>query len=415
MANRFYAVLIVVAVGALLLWNSVFVVNEREQAIVLRFGEIRRVVDEPGLYFKLPLSFLGADNVQMLPDRLLRFDLDDIRVQVSGGKFYEVDAFLVYNIADAARFRQTVSGSVLQAEQRLRTRLDAALRRVYGLRGFEAALSDERGEMMRQVRDEIRPDAASLGVNIDDVRIRRTDLTQEVSQQTYERMKAERLAEAERLRARGQVAARQIRAAADREVTETVAVARKESEIIRGQGEAERSGIFAEVYQNDPEFFDFYRSMQAYRTALENSGTTMVLAPDSEFFRYFKGEGGMGGIQNSPRAAPGGPDSSSPVSPTPQSSAPAAEQSSAVEPSAGTSPAGVVSPAGAATTGNGTGEGAAVQAGAADATSAPAQPGPATGAASSSVPSVEGAESRQELAEPATAGNPQGSAQTTVQ
>ncbi|WAP67428.1 protease modulator HflC [Jiella pelagia] len=318
MANRFYAVLIVVAVGALLLWNSVFVVNEREQAIVLRFGEIRRVVDEPGLYFKLPLSFLGADNVQMLPDRLLRFDLDDIRVQVSGGKFYEVDAFLVYNIADAARFRQTVSGSVLQAEQRLRTRLDAALRRVYGLRGFEAALSDERGEMMRQVRDEIRPDAASLGVNIDDVRIRRTDLTQEVSQQTYERMKAERLAEAERLRARGQVAARQIRAAADREVTETVAVARKESEIIRGQGEAERSGIFAEVYQNDPEFFDFYRSMQAYRTALENSGTTMVLAPDSEFFRYFKGEGGMGGIQNSPRAAPGGPDSSSPVSPTPQ-------------------------------------------------------------------------------------------------
>ena len=176
MANRFYAVLIVVAVGALLLWNSVFVVNEREQAIVLRFGEIRRVVDEPGLYFKLPLSFLGADNVQMLPDRLLRFDLDDIRVQVSGGKFYEVDAFLVYNIADAARFRQTVSGSVLQAEQRLRTRLDAALRRVYGLRGFEAALSDERGESMtdtgplnrlkksmKTIKDEIREMDLRLG------------------------------------------------------------------------------------------------------------------------------------------------------------------------------------------------------------------------------------------------------------
>jgi len=288
MANRFYAIIIAAAIGVLLLWNAIFVVNEKEQAIVLRFGEIRRVVDDPGLYFKLPFSFAGADNVQKLPDRLLRFDLDDIRVQVSGGKFYEVDAFVVYNIADAAQFRQTVSGSILQAEQRLRTRLDAALRRVYGLRGFEAALSDERGEMMRQVRDQIRADAGSLGIEIDDVRIRRTDLTQEVSQQTYERMQAERLAEAERLRARGQVAAREIRAAADREVVETVSAARKDAEILKGEGDAERNRIFAESFGRDPEFFDFYRSMQAYRTALQNSGTTMVLSPDSEFFRYFK-------------------------------------------------------------------------------------------------------------------------------
>ena len=308
MANRFYGVLIVLAVGALLLWNSIFVVNEKEQALVLRFGEIRRVIEEPGLNFKLPFSFLGADNVQMLPDRLLRFDLDNIRVQVSGGKFYEVDAFLVYNISDAARFRQTVSGSIVQAEQRLRTRLDAALRRVYGLRGFEAALSNERTEMMRQVRDEIRQDAASLGVTIDDVRIRRTDLTQEVSQQTYERMKAERLAEAERLRARGQVAAREIRAAADREVTETVATARKESEIIKGQGDGERGKIFADAYKVDPEFFDFYRSMQAYRTALENSGTTMVLSPDSEFFRYFRREGGPAGGGTTGSDTPTGAD-----------------------------------------------------------------------------------------------------------
>lgn len=338
MANRFYGVLIVVAVGALLLWNSVFVVNEREQAVVLRFGEIRRVIDEPGLNFKLPFSFVGADNVQKLPDRLLRFDLDDIRVQVSGGKFYEVDAFLVYNISDAATFLRTVSGSVIQAEQRLRTRLDAALRRVYGLRGFEAALSEERGEMMRQVRDEIRPDAASLGVTIDDVRIRRTDLTQEVSQQTYERMKAERLAEAERLRARGQVAAREIRAAADREVTETIATARKESEIIKGEGDAERGRVFANAYEVDPEFFDFYRSMQAYRTALENSGTTMVLSPNSEFFRYFKGEGGMAAAtpasgqasgETSGTATEALPDVVAPEAPTPP-----ADSSSAAEPGA---------------------------------------------------------------------------------
>ncbi|NDW05768.1 protease modulator HflC [Jiella sp. 40Bstr34] len=418
MANRFYAVLIVLAVGALLLWNSVFVVNEREQAIVLRFGEIRRVVDEPGLYFKSPFSFIGADNVQMLPDRLLRFDLEDIRVQVSGGKFYEVDAFLVYNISDAAKFRQTVSGSMLQAEQRLRTRLDAALRRVYGLRGFEAALSDERGEMMRQVRDEIRQDAASLGVTIDDVRIRRTDLTQEVSQQTYERMKAERLAEAERLRARGQVAAREIRAAADREVTETVATARKESEIIKGQGEAERSGIFANVYQNDPEFFDFYRSMQAYRTSLENSGTTMVLSPDSEFFRYFNGEGGRGGIQNSPRAAPSEREDASPQSSAPESPTPPDDQSSAVQPSGGTTPAGVVSPSGGAS-GDGAEQGTAAPAGADDAASAsaatPALPAADAGTTAPSDPSDTDAASPQELAEPATAGDPQGAAPTTVQ
>ena len=295
MSGRFYAILIAAAVVVLLVWNSIFVVNEKEQALVLRFGQIQRVVDVPGLNFKLPFSFAGADTIQKLPDRLLRFDLDNIRVQVSGGKFYEVDAFLVYHIADAARFRQAVSGSIPQAEQRLRTRLDAALRGVYGLRGFEAALSDERADMMRQVRDQLRPDAASLGIELTDVRILRTDLTQEVSQQTYERMQAERLAEAERLRARGQVAAREIRAAADRGVVETKAAARRESEILQGQGDAERNRIFAEAYGANPEFFEFYRSMAAYKQALENSGTTMVLSPDSEFFRFFQNEMGRPG------------------------------------------------------------------------------------------------------------------------
>ncbi|WP_206453406.1 protease modulator HflC [Aurantimonas marina] len=292
MSNRFYVIIAATAVVLFLLWNSIFIVNEKEQAVVLRFGEIQRVVDEPGLNFKLPFSFAGADTVRKLPDRLLRFDLDNIRVQVSGGKFYEVDAFLVYHISDAARFALTVSGSIEQAEQRLRTRLDAALRRVYGLRGFEAALSEERADMMRQVRDQIRPDATSLGLELTDVRIRRTDLTQEVSQQTYERMQAERLAEAERLRARGQVAARRIRAAADREVVETVASAQRDAEILQGEGDAERNRIFAVAYGRNPEFFDFYRSMQAYREAMSNSGTTLVLSPDSEFFRYFRADGG---------------------------------------------------------------------------------------------------------------------------
>jgi membrane protease subunit HflC len=307
MSNRLPIIAVVAAILLFLGYSAIFVVNEREQAIVLRFGEIVEVKTEPGLYFKAPFGFLEFDNVQIIEDRVLRFDLDDIRVQVSGGKFYEVDAFVAYRISDPRVFRQTVSGSVLLAEQRLRTRLDAALRRVYGLRGFEAALSDERASMMREVRDQLRPDANSLGIEIADVRIRRTDLTDEVSQQTYDRMSAERLAEAERLRARGREAAQRIRARADREVVEIIAAARRESEILRGEGEAERNAIFAEAFSRDPDFFDFYRSMSAYRQALDPDGTTMLLSPSSDFFRFF---GSQEGRNIDPGQQPGGGGSS---------------------------------------------------------------------------------------------------------
>lgn len=292
MSNRTPILVAILAVVAYLFYNSLFVVNERDQAIVLRFGEIQRVEDEPGLYFKVPFAMFGLDTVQIIEDRLLRFDLDDIRVQVSGGKFYEVDAFLTYRVADGRKFRSQVSGNLTLAEQRLRTRLDAALRRVYGLRGFEAALSEERLEMMREVRDQMRPDAVSLGLEIEDVRIRRTDLTSEVSDQTFARMNAERLAEAERLRARGQEAARVIKARADRQVVEIKAAAQRDGEILRGQGEGERNGIFAEAFGRDPEFFEFYRSMTAYGEALKENGTTMVLSPNSDFFRYFQDPNG---------------------------------------------------------------------------------------------------------------------------
>ncbi|RVC11028.1 protease modulator HflC, partial [Mesorhizobium sp. M7A.F.Ca.AU.002.02.1.1] len=285
MANRLPIIVVAAAVILFLLYSSVFVVNARQQALVLRFGEIVDVKSEPGIYFKAPFSFFDADTVQLIENRVLRFDLDNIRVQVSGGKFYEVDAFIAYRISDPRVFRAAVSGQIELAEARLRTRLDAALRRVYGLRDFEAALSEERGVMMREVRDQLRPDATSLGLQIEDVRIRRTDLTAEVSQQTFDRMKAERLAEAARLRARGNEAAQRITARADREVVEIVAEAQKESEILRGEGEAQRSATFAGAYQRDPAFFDFYRSMNAYGTALDNTGTTMVLSPNSEFFR----------------------------------------------------------------------------------------------------------------------------------
>jgi modulator of FtsH protease HflC len=302
--NRLPYFLVAAAVVLILAFSSFFIVNEREQAIVLRFGEIVDVKTEPGIYFKAPFAFASADNVQIIEDRVLRFDLDDIRVQVSGGKFYEVDAFVAYRIEDPRRFRQTVSGSVDLAEQRLRTRLDAALRRVYGQRGFEAALSEERASMMNEVAEQIRPDAVSLGLVVDDVRIRRTDLTQEVSQQTYDRMKAERLAEAERLRARGREAAQRIRARADREVVETIAEARRESEILRGEGEATRNAVFANAFTRDPDFFEFYRSMSAYTQSLQGEGTTMVLSPTSPFFKYFLD--GNGAAAN-PAAAPAEP------------------------------------------------------------------------------------------------------------
>ncbi|WP_331371580.1 protease modulator HflC [Sinorhizobium chiapasense] len=303
--NRSSIILIVLAAVLFIVYSSVFVVNERQQAIVVRFGEIRAVKSEPGLYFKLPFAFMDADRVQFVEDQALRFDLDNIRVQVSGGKFYEVDAFVVYRIADARRFRETVSGDRESAEARLRTRLDASLRRVYGLRGFEAALSDERASMMREVRTDLKADAESLGLRIEDVRIRRTDLTQEVSQQTFERMKAERLAEAELIRARGNEEGQRRRAIADRQVVEIVAEAQRDSEILRGEGEAERTRVFADAFSRDPGFFEFYRSMTAYTQSIGNPDTTVVLSPHSEFFRYFNSADGA--APPSPPAAPAAP------------------------------------------------------------------------------------------------------------
>ncbi|MCC2610351.1 protease modulator HflC [Neorhizobium petrolearium] len=299
-SNRLPAVLIGLAVVLLLVYSSVFVVNEREQAIVVRFGEIQDVKRDPGIYFKLPFAFMDADRVQYVEDRALRFDLDNIRVQVRGGAFYEVDAFVVYSISDPRRFRETVSGDRESAESRLRTRLDAALRRVYGLRNFDAALSDERASMMQEVHADLNTAAETLGLTIRDVRIRRTDLTQEVSAQTFQRMRAERLAEAELIRARGNEQGQRRRAIADRQVVELVSEAQRDSEILRGEGDAERNKIFGEAFQRDPGFFEFYRSMRAYVASFADKGTTMVLSPDSEFFRFFQSSDGDGPVPQAP-------------------------------------------------------------------------------------------------------------------
>lgn len=285
-------IIVAVALVAVVLFSSIFIVNEREQAIVLRFGEIKRVVQEPGAYFKVPL----LDTVQIIEDRILDLAIDDIRVQVRDGRRYLVDAFIAYRITNPRQFRETVAGNLNIANENLGTRLESALRRVYGQRSFEAALSAQRAEMMRDVRDQLRPLAADIGINIVDVRIKRTDLLPEVSQRTFDRMKAERLAEAAELRALGTQEKLRIQAEADREATVTIAEAQRDADILRGEGDAERNRIFAEAFQRDPDFFAFYRSMKAYETAIEGSGTTMLLSPDSQFFEYFKdSQGGAGG------------------------------------------------------------------------------------------------------------------------
>lgn len=337
MSNRLPIILVILAIVLVTLYSSFFVVNAREQAIVVRFGEIQDVKTEPGLYFKLPFGIFEADRVQFVDDRARRFDLDNIRVQVSGGKFYEVDAFVVYKITDAKKFRQTVSGDIEAAESRLRTRLDSALRRVYGLRGFEAALSEERGSMMREVGDQLRGPAESLGITIEDVRIRRTDLTQEVSQQTYERMKAERLAEAALIRARGTEAAQRIRAVADRQVIEIVSQATRDADVIRGEGEQEASRIYGEAYAQDPAFFNFYRSMNAYEASLQSPDTTLVLSPTSDFFRFFEDPKGTAPAEpgGSGTLPPPAPEASSAPAPSTGANGLPAREAEAAPPAAG--------------------------------------------------------------------------------
>ena len=286
--NRLIAAGAALVVIIYLLASSIYVVNVRQQAIVLRFGQITAVRTEPGLYFKLPTNLI--DTVQLIEDRLLRYDIANMQLQVSDGATYVVDAFLTYRINDPVKFRERVQGDLDLAEQRIATRFDAALRQVYGQRNFDAALSAERPAMMREARDLIRPGMSDLGIDVTDVRILRTDLTADVSKQTFDRMSAERLAQAAAIRAGGQQAAQSLKAIADRQAVEIVAAANKDSEILRGEGDAQRSAVFASAYGADPEFFEFYRSLQSYRTALGSSGTTMVLSPNSEFFQYFKAD-----------------------------------------------------------------------------------------------------------------------------
>ena len=275
---------VLVAAALFVGYSSMFTVDERENALVIRLGEIQRTITEPGLHFKMPI----VEELVYVDKRLLFFESLDKSVQVVDGRRYNVDAIMMLKIVDPRRFRETVQASELRMRDRLETRLDAALRQTYGKRTFDAALSKDRSAMMTEIRDSVRDDARSLGVEIVDVRIRRTDLMPDVLNDTYARMKSEREAEAQDLRSIGRAEERRIRAQADREAVEMVSKAKRESEIVRGQGDAQRNKVFADAFQRDPEFFAFYRSMQAYPKSLEGTDTTLVITPDSDFFRYLK-------------------------------------------------------------------------------------------------------------------------------
>jgi membrane protease subunit HflC len=279
-AGGVLAVLAVIA--AIVGYSSLFTVYQTRLALVVRLGQPVRVVTEPGLNFKIPL----IDNVIYVDKRILDLENAAQEVIASDQKRLVVDAFARYKIKDALLFYQSV-GSIEGANSRLSTLLNAALRRVLGESTLTHVVRDERAALMARVRDQLDREAANFGITVVDVRIRRADLPEQNSQAVYQRMQTERQREAAEFRANGSQRKQEIQARADRDVTVLLADAQARGDTIRGEGEAERNRIFAEAFGKDPDFFGFYRSMQAYETGLRHNDTRMVLRPDSDFFKYF--------------------------------------------------------------------------------------------------------------------------------
>lgn len=277
---------VIVVVGIL---SSVFVVDEREKALVLQFGQIKAVKEEPGLAFKIPL----IQQVVKYDDRILSLDTETIEVTPSDDRRLVVDAFARYRIADVVQFRQAVGvGGIRAAEDRLGSVLNAQIREVLGADQVtsDTILSEDRRLLMTRIRDQARVSARGLGLDVVDVRLKQTNLPAQNLEATFARMRAEREREAADEIARGNEAAQRVRALADRTVTETLSEAEREAQVIRGEADAERNRIFAEAFGADQEFFAFYRSLQAYENAFTNDNSSMVMTPDSQFFDYFKSE-----------------------------------------------------------------------------------------------------------------------------
>lgn len=276
------AVLILILVVAM---SSAFTVDQTEQAIVLRFGEPvpgRGLITTPGLHFKYPF----IENVVFLDNRILVVEAPKQEVLASDNNRLDVDSFLRYRIVDPLKFYQTLHSPVL-ANGQLGFILNSAVRRVLSEANMTEIVREKRGDLMAKIREQVNQQGSNFGIDAVDVRIRRADLPRQISEKVFSRMQSERAREAAGYRALGSQQAQTIRAKADRDVVVLLGNAQQQADQTRGAGDAERNRIFAEAYGSDPDFFAFYRSMQAYETGLKGGATRMVVSPKSDFFRFF--------------------------------------------------------------------------------------------------------------------------------
>jgi membrane protease subunit HflC len=300
MNRAFLTAAAVVVVGLVIVaMSALFTVNQAQQALVLQFGEPIRPADQPGLHLKIPF----VQNVVYFDKRLLDFDADAQEVIMADQKRLVVDAFARYRIVNPLLFFQAV-GNEANMRARLSAIVNSSLRNVLGSVPFSAVLTARRAELMHQIKQSVENEAKSFGVDIVDVRIMRADLHPDNSAAIYGRMQTEREREAKQERAEGSEIAQRIRAEAERERTVVLAEAQRQGQILRGQGDAEATRIFAEAFNRDPEFYAFYRSLQAYQKSLADGTATMVLSPDSDFFRFFRDLRGTDGAAPSRPANP---------------------------------------------------------------------------------------------------------------
>jgi len=286
--RAFLSFFVALIVGAgLLAYFAFFIVHQNEQALVLEFGKPKRVIEQAGLHWKIPV----VETVQYFDKRILDLDMSPQEVPAADQKLLIVDAFARYRINNPLKFYQAVT-SEYYVPQRFGPIVQSTLRRVLGTASFIEIVRDKREELMKTIAAEVNKQGQEFGIEVVDVRIKRADLPEKNLQSVYDRMKADRFKEAEELRAQGRAAANKIQADADRDAITIRAEARRKSDQMRGAGDAERNRIFADAFNRDTNFFAFYRSMQAYEQGIKSGDTRMLLSPDSEFFRFFTNPSG---------------------------------------------------------------------------------------------------------------------------
>jgi membrane protease subunit HflC len=276
----------------LILGMSMFVVDQRQNAIVFRLGEVVSIKKDPGLYFKVPL----LDNVRFFDVRILTIDTaEPERFLTSEKKNVLVDLFVKWRITDVRNYYTSVAGDEMRAQTRLLQTINDGLRAEFGNRTVHDVVSGERDKIMDLMRNKANEDASKIGVEVLDVRLKRVDLPQEVSESVYRRMEAERKRVANELRSTGSAESEKIRADADKQKEVILAEAYRDAQRIKGEGDAKASAIYAKAYEINPEFYAFYRSLEAYRASFKSKSDVMVLEPNSEFFKYMKSGGKAGG------------------------------------------------------------------------------------------------------------------------